>query len=394
MISTQRLYQINSSRILQHIKMNPGKSRISIAADLDLNRSTITKVVRTFLQCGLVRVTGKRHDTPGAGRMAIGLEIDPSFVYVLGIEAQTEFFRTVLVDLSGVPVRSDKILYRYKEQSLEAQLSDIITCEIKRCNGEGRILAGAGIGFPGIVDPYRGVILHSHPLNTKNLEIKREIENACGVPVFVENDANCCCWSEMAFSRGKRARNFITLLGEFRKNDVEYDRKNGFSFGIGIVIRDEVLHGDNFTAGEFQSLMCNHMQPRRSQFSFSVEEIMTLPNNVELLEKVFAEIAFNISLIVNTFDISKILVAGDIAAYGSVLTPLLEREVSLNWLYREEKLCQIEYSPDGENAVCMGAAGLFIKKLFSVPGMTDHVDEEVGSILLGRIVDLYDKNGR
>lgn len=44
------------------------------------------------------------------------------------------------------------------------------------------------------------------------------------------------------------------------------------------------------------------------------------------------------------------------------------------------------YSPDEELSVCIGAAGLFIQKLFSVPGMTDHTDEEVGSILLERIL--------
>jgi len=391
MISTQRLYQINSSRILQHIKMNPGKSRISIAADLDLNRSTITKVVRHFLSHDIVRVTGKRHDTPGAGRMAIGLKINPSFAYVLGIEAQTEFFRTVLVDLEGQVFRSDKFDYSFSGESLEQQLVKIIVSEQRLAAGEGRSLAGVGIGFPGIVDPYTGVIINSSPLRVKNFSMKSELEKHCDIPVLIENDANCCCWSEMAFGGGVRARNFISLLGEFRSNDVDTDRKNGFSFGIGIVIRDEVLHGDNFTAGEFQSLSCNNSSPRCTQFSFSIDELVTLPQNTELLREVFTEIAHNISLIINTFDITKVVITGDIASYPELLTPLITNEVQLNWLYKEPKPCVVEYSPDGENAVCRGAAGLFINKLFSVPGMTDHVDEEVGSILLGRILPLCAK---
>ena len=50
MVPTRRLYQINSSRILQEIRQNRGKSRIAIAEDLDLDRSTITKVVRQLLE--------------------------------------------------------------------------------------------------------------------------------------------------------------------------------------------------------------------------------------------------------------------------------------------------------------------------------------------------------
>ena len=51
--------------------------------------------MRQLIECGLVRPTGKYREKPGAGRMATGLEINPGFALVLGIEVQTEFFRTV-----------------------------------------------------------------------------------------------------------------------------------------------------------------------------------------------------------------------------------------------------------------------------------------------------------
>jgi len=108
MVPTRRLYQINSSRILQEIRQNRGKSRIAIAEDLDLDRSTITKVVRQLLEYGIVRTTGKFHGKPGVGRMATGLEVDPDFALVLGIEIQTEIFRTVLVNLDGEILHAER----------------------------------------------------------------------------------------------------------------------------------------------------------------------------------------------------------------------------------------------------------------------------------------------
>jgi DNA-binding transcriptional regulator LsrR (DeoR family) len=92
-ITLRRLYQINSSRIFQHIRLNRGISRIAVASDLDLDRSTITKVVRQLMEDGLVLTTGKYHGKPGVGRMATGLEINPNFGLVLGIEVQAEFCR-------------------------------------------------------------------------------------------------------------------------------------------------------------------------------------------------------------------------------------------------------------------------------------------------------------
>ena len=77
--ATPRLYQINSSRILQEIRLHRGKSRIAIAEDLSLDRSTITKVVRQLIEYGIVRTAGKYHGKPGVGRMATGLEIVPDF---------------------------------------------------------------------------------------------------------------------------------------------------------------------------------------------------------------------------------------------------------------------------------------------------------------------------
>ena len=393
MVTKKRLYQINSSRILQFIRLNRGVSRIAAASELDLDRSTLTKVVRYLMDHSLVRETGKYRGKPGVGRMATGLEIDPGFGLVLGIEVQPEFFRFVLVDLNGSVFSSGRAPYDSASSSLEEQLLSLYAAAKDDARRKGRMVIGVGLGLSGIVDPYMGTVIHSYPLGiAEPLALRDRVASLAGVPVYLENDANCCCWSEMAFRRTGEGRNFISLLGEFRNVDVHEYRQSGIAFGIGIAIRESVLHGDNFTAGEFRSLLYDHEKPSHSQFAISDAEAARLPGDRETLLKVFAEIAYNISLLVNTLDITKIVVTGDFARYADDLTPLLEREIKKNWLYQKPRNCSIEYSSDGENAVCIGAAGLFIQKLFSVPGMTDHVDEEVGFILLEKL--LPEERGR
>jgi hypothetical protein len=89
------------------------------------------------------------------------------------------------------------------------------------------------------------------------------------VPVFIENDANCCCWAEIAFQREGRERNFISVLGEFRDLHRGTDKGTGLAIGLGLVVRNRVLHGDHFTAGEFRSVLAGKA-PR--QFKIPYEE--------------------------------------------------------------------------------------------------------------------------
>jgi len=371
---------------MQHIRLNRGVSRIAAAGSLGLDRSTLTRSVRSLMDSGLVRETGKYRGKPGSGRMATGLEVDPGFGLVLGIEAQTERLRWALVDLYGEIADAGSSRYGAAPGGLEDQLAALVASVRARMSGERRPLVGVGIGLSGVVDPYGGIIVHSYPLGiVDTLPLRDRLEAGLGVPVFVENDANCCCWSELAFRRTPENRNFIALLGEFRNIDVGSNRRTGIAFGIGISIRDSVFHGDNFTAGEFRSLLYDHGKPSHSQFSITDEDAARLPGDRAVLDRVFRELAYNVSLIANTFDITKIVVTGDFAGYPDILSPHLERELARNWLYQTPRKCAIEYPNDGDRAVSLGAAGLVVKKLFSVPGMTDHLDEEVGAILLDRM---------
>ncbi len=216
MLSTSRLYQINSSRILQHIRINPGISRIAVANELGLNRSTITKIVNYLIDIGMVLTSGRYHGKAGAGRKATALQINSTFGLVLGIEVQIDFFKTVLVDLNGQIIHSESIPYKSNEP-LEEQLLYIISTEIEKASIEGIPLLGAGIGLAGIIDPYAGTIVESYPLRCdENLNIKKYLESRIHLSIYIENDANCCCWNDIAFNPRQQHRNFLAIYGDFR----------------------------------------------------------------------------------------------------------------------------------------------------------------------------------
>ncbi|HNY22770.1 MAG TPA: ROK family transcriptional regulator [Treponemataceae bacterium] len=387
MITKTRLHEINFSRILRHIRLNGGISRIAAARDLELDRSTLTKAVRAMIACGIVRETGKFRGKPGSGRMAIGLEIDPSFGCVLGMEIQTQTIRWTLMDLCGAELDSGATPFGGAETRVDEAALALFRAVNRRESAAGRRIIGIGIGLSGSVNQETGEIIYSYPLGiTSPLALRDRVAEGAGLPAFVENDANCCCWGEIAFGDTLKSGNFIAILGEFRNVDVAEGSRPGVAVGMGISVNRRVMPGDNCNAGEFRSLLYDHSRPSRSQFSITDEQAALLPGDADTLGKVFGELGYNVSLLVNVLDVNRILVAGDFADHASLLTDKLTAEIRRNSLYQIPRACEILYSPHGENAVCAGAAGLFMHNLFSVPGMSNEGDENLGLVLLSRIL--------
>ena len=56
----------------------------------------------------------------------------------------------------------------------------------------------------------------------------------------------------------------------------------------------------------------------------------------------------------------------------------MREAIAANWSYDLDRTFEIEFSPWGNQSVSMGAAGLFVEKLFSVPDIADRFQELVG----------------
>ena len=73
---------INVSRILRLIWQKNGISRIEIAAQLGLDKSTVTKIVSALLDVGIVHEFAHGITGPQGGRKPIYLEISEAFAVV------------------------------------------------------------------------------------------------------------------------------------------------------------------------------------------------------------------------------------------------------------------------------------------------------------------------
>ena len=69
-----------------------------------------------------------------------------------------------------------------------------------------------GMGMPGFVNFYQGTVytLTNVP-GWNNVPVKDMLQAACGLPVYVENDANCMAYAEWKLGAGRGAENMIFL---------------------------------------------------------------------------------------------------------------------------------------------------------------------------------------
>lgn len=108
----------------------------------------------------------------------------------------------------------------------------------KRESG-GEKIVGVALGFPGIVDPVKGVVYRSpHFPDWKDLEFVSFLKEEISWPLLADNDANLAALGEAWKGSGQgRKRFFMMTLGT--------------GVGGGIVIDGRVFHGDRGFAGEF-----------------------------------------------------------------------------------------------------------------------------------------------
>jgi glucokinase len=117
------------------------------------------------------------------------------------------------------------------------EISDAIR-NLARQFGSTHKLIGIGVGIPGIIDLASGTLHSASNLpGWNNYPVRRDLESRLGVPVVLENDANCAALGEKWLGAGSQVNDLcmITL---------------GTGVGGGVVIDGKPWHGLIGMAGE------------------------------------------------------------------------------------------------------------------------------------------------
>ncbi|MDQ6788341.1 MAG: ROK family transcriptional regulator [Acidobacteriota bacterium] len=219
-------------------------SRIEIARRLDVNRSTVTEIVRPLISGGIIREDSfETQDTNRPqGRPPIGLYFNDEDDFFVGLNLGVKHTQVGLATITGEILAEEEF-----ETPPEAE-SALKTARKKiaeLCGGiEKRALRTIGVSVPGPTDETRRKLLYAPHLSWSDVAVADAL-SFDGVPVIVENDATAAALFEsrmnLIHSTESSLDNFILV-------------RSGTGIGVGLVIDDEIYRGTGRGqgfAGEF-----------------------------------------------------------------------------------------------------------------------------------------------
>jgi len=363
-LAVKRTKLINTSRVMREIWISRETSRVDIARTLGLDKSTISAIVSDLLELGVIRESREGTAGPQGGRKPMHITLNNDFGCVLGLELRPESYSAVGVNLNGEVGFS-----RFEHMDIRGHnLKDAIIAIVSRVRTDldraGLPLLGIGTGLSGVVDPDRGVIKYSIPLDLRDeFDLYATVKSHIDVPFFIENDANACAWGELAFHRQRDLRDFVFVLLEMRDTTDPTVINERTAVGLGIVIDGKVHYGYERSAGEFRSIL--RSADNKGQFSLASEESFKLAESPTIMHRFLTELGKHIALFVNTFNLSHVFVGGNLEWTYSELREILKSEIQSNWMYPGPVGCEVAFSSLGDRAVAYGAAGMVMDRMFA-----------------------------
>src|ERR671912_183581 len=226
---------INRQIVLNFVRDRGPISRAEIARRTSLQRSTISEIVESLLEEGLIEEVGAGAWTGGrcpkllalraSGAAAVGIDITPTHTTVASC------------DLAGSVLEREVFeTHRDFEKTIRRAVS-AATRLVGKSPGK---IEGVGVSLPGLVDPSTGRLIYVPYFNWRDLDVGRRIGVATGLKVAVDNDANAAALAELWFGRAEvsEARDFIMV---FIAEGV----------GTGLIFDRQIYRGEGGAAGEF-----------------------------------------------------------------------------------------------------------------------------------------------
>lgn len=273
---------------------------------------------------------------------------------VIGIDLGASNIRGALVNKTSIgKIFSQPVHSNGSEEEVLAdvyRLTDLlITTSIK----------AIGIGVPSVVDVEEGIVYDVQYIPSwKEVHLKKLMEDKYGIPVYVNNDANCFALGEFYFGKGKGIDAMVGLTV-------------GTGVGAGIIIHHKLYPGYNCGAGEFGMVdYLDHVYEFYCSGSF-FKNVHHVPGEqvfeqakkgdskaLKMYEELGTHLGNAIKMILYTYDPRLIILGGSVRhAFAFFEKTMWERINTLAFTKSAQRI-RMEVS-ELENSGILGAAALY-----------------------------------
>ncbi len=178
----------------------------TIARDLDLSPATVSQVTRRLIHQGVVEPLYFAPSEGGRPGQLLGLVADAG--HAVGVKLAADHL--ILVD-----VRLDGHVLDTTTENFDALAADAIPRLLASLGAfvgtNATRLLGVGVCVPGVVEHPDVGDVDAEVLGWSRMPLGRELRQAIGVPVLIENDVKALAVAERLYGRGRSRRSFVVV---------------------------------------------------------------------------------------------------------------------------------------------------------------------------------------
>jgi len=306
---------------------------------------------------------------------------------VIGVDLGGTNLRTALVSQNGEVVDKVKEPTHASDghEKVVQRLIENIKAQRDNTSRNGIKIAAVGVGAPGVIHADSGVVVTSPNFpDWNNLPLKKELEAALALPVFIENDANAAALGEQWRGAGRGISSMILLT-------------LGTGVGGGIVLDGRIWAGADGMAGEIghmtiipdgrqcgcgntgclemyassRGIVMTYQERSPQSMAITSEDIYQAARDgyalaAEVMKDMGRMLGIGIANLINIFNAEMIVVGGGVKDAWPLFIGTAREEIKKRAFEYPAARTQIVPSVLGDDAGMIGAAALAFQKLKTV----------------------------
>jgi len=386
----QKTKQHNRDLVLKTIFDNTSISRAEIARLTKLTRATVSDMVASLIEAGLVEEVGYGESIGGKAPILLSLAADSR--YLIGLNLAQDRFIGSVVNLRGeikktveFPVddidgdQALQLVYQILDQLTDNKLTPLV---------------GIGVGTPGLVNTQEGVVVNAVNLDWQELPLAHMLETRYNLPITVLNDSQATAIGEFVYGANHPSESNLVVV----------TIKHGI--GAGILIDGRLFQGDGGGAGEIGHVVVQEngklcrcgkygcLETVASTRAIIQQAIALAPEYVEselakhpenvtlasiesalkandpLAEKVVSDAAHylgtSLASLIGILNIQKIVLTGDMAYFGEAWLQSVQNAMTQAALTRMAQDTQLEFGKLEFKACILGSSAFMLLENYSL----------------------------
>ena len=230
--------QVNRARVMRFIQDKEGIDRTELASLICVSNAAITNIVNELIAADIVQETISSGDSSARGRKRIGLQINRSGGFVLGITAIATNVSIVLANICGEVVDEidvDPTHIQNPENTLK-QIYEKASTVLRKHAVPMERLFGVGFSVAGYLNSDKQRLERASYLGWPNFNLNAKLQNMFGQNVTVENVNRCIALAETRFGAMADTKDMLLI-------------RSALGLGGAVLNEGRLLHGsDNLGA--------------------------------------------------------------------------------------------------------------------------------------------------